>query len=143
MREVAMPNKAKWTVLTYIAAHNNLDQFGKRSLMEILGVGSTADVVQGALYDGKAGPGACGMGSPGGVEWQKQLGRFDSGDPDELISTAKWLFEQYPAERYGLVLWSHGSGWEPSEIEEIAKEVRPGTQADPIESRERSTAPGS
>lgn len=138
-----MPSKAKWTVLTYIAAHNNLDQFGKRSLMEILGVGSTSDVVQGALYDGKVGAGRYVMGDPGAVEWQKQLGRFDSGDPDELVATAKWLFEQYPAERYGLVLWSHGSGWEPSEIEEIAKEARPTAPADRAESRERSGAPGS
>jgi hypothetical protein len=138
-----MRSKAKWTVLTYIAAHNNLDQFGKKSLMEILGVGSTTDLVQGALYDGKVGAGRYVMGDPGGVEWQKQLGRFDSGDPDELIATAKWLFEQYPAERYGLVLWSHGSGWEPSEIEEIAKEAHPAAPADSTESKERSVAPGS
>jgi hypothetical protein len=138
-----MPSKAKWTVLTYIAAHNDLDQFGNRSLMEILDVGSTCDVVQGVLYDGKVGAGRYIMGDPGGVEWQKQLGRFDSGDPDELITTAKWLFEQYPAERYGLVLWSHGSGWEPSEIEEVAKEARPAEAADSVESKERSGAPGS
>lgn len=138
-----MASKAKWTVLTYIAAHNNLEQFGKKSLMEILGVGSTADVVQGALYDGKVGAGRYVMGDPGGVEWQKQLGSFDSGDPDELISTATWLFEKYPAERYALVLWSHGSGWEPSEMEAIAKEARPSASADLAESRERSATPGS
>jgi hypothetical protein len=138
-----MPGKAKWTVLTYIAAHNNLDQFGKKSLIEILGVGSTPNVVQGALYDGKMGAGRYVMGDPGGVEWQKQLGRFDSGDPDELIATANWLFQQYPAERYGLVLWSHGSGWEPAEIEAVSKEARPVAPADVNESKERSSAPGS
>jgi hypothetical protein len=138
-----MPGKAKWTVLTYIAAHNDLDKFGKKSLMEVLEVGSTADVVQGALFDGPAGAGRYVMGDPGLVEHQEQLGHFDSGDPDGLIATAKWLFEQYPAERYGLVLWSHGSGWEPSEIEAVAKEARPGAQPDPAESRERSAAPGS
>lgn len=138
-----MASKAKWTVLTYIAAHNDLDQFGKKSLMELLGVGSTSDVVLGALYDGKSGAGRYVMGDPGAVEWQKQLGSFDSADPDELIATAKWLFEQYPAERYGLVLWSHGSGWEPSEIEEVAKEARPGGQSDAEESKERAIAPGS
>ncbi|MDD5266647.1 MAG: clostripain-related cysteine peptidase [Methylococcales bacterium] len=138
-----MSSKAKWTVLTYIAAHNNLDQFGKKSLMEILGVGSTSDVVQSALYDGKVGAGRYVMGDPGGVEWQQQLGSFDSGDPDELIATAKWLFKQYPAERYGLVLWSHGSGWEPSEIEEVAKEARSAAPANSAESKERSAAPGS
>jgi hypothetical protein len=138
-----MSRKAKWTVLTYIAAHNNLEQFGKKSLMEILHVGSTSDVVHGAFYDGKTGAGRYMMGDPGVVAHQEQLGQVDSGDPDRLIATATWLFEQYPAERYGLVLWSHGSGWEPSEIAAVAKEARPGTPADPTESQERAGAPGS
>ena len=138
-----MTSKARWTVLTYIAAHNNLDKFGKKSLMEILNVGSTPDVVQGALYDGGAGAARYVMGDPGAVERQEQLGHFDSGDPDGLIAAARWLFEQYPAERYGLVLWSHGSGWEPGEIESIAKEVRPDSQVGGAESKERSSAPGS
>lgn len=138
-----MTAKSKWTVLTYIAAHNNLDLLGKKSLQEILGVGSTADVTHGVLYDGKAGAARYVMGKPGLVDRQEQLGQFDSGDPDALTATAKWLFEQCPAERYGLVLWSHGSGWEPDEIEEVAKEARPGSQADPTEAQERSSSPGS
>ncbi|MBX3325702.1 MAG: clostripain-related cysteine peptidase [Nitrospira sp.] len=138
-----MANKAKWTVLTYIAAHNNLNNYGRNSLDELLAVGSTSEVVLGALYDCKVGAARYVMGDPGGVEWQKQEGRFDSGDPDELIDTAKWLFEKYPAERYGLVLWSHGTGWEPSEIEEIAKEARLAASRDAAESRERSSEPGS
>src|SRR6516225_2854331 len=88
-REDAMATKAKWTILTYIAAHNNLDSFGKKSLMDILSVGSTTDVVQGALYDGKQGAGRYVMGDPGGVEWQKQLGPFDAGDRDEVIATVQ------------------------------------------------------
>jgi hypothetical protein len=138
-----MPNKAKWTVLTYIAAHNNLDWLGNKSRQEILEVGSTTDVVHGVLYDGKAGAARCVMGNPGVVDRQDPLGDFDSGDPDGLIATAKWLFEKHPAERYGLVLWSHGTGWEPGEIEEVAKEARPGAQADAVEAHERSSAPGS
>lgn len=138
-----MANRAKWTVLTYIAAHNNLSQLGEKSLRELFAVGSTSDVVLGALYDSKSGAGRYVMGDPGGVEWQKQLGNIDSGDPEEVIATAKWLFEKYPAERYGLVLWSHGSGWEPSEIEEIAREARPAASEDATEAKERSAAPGS
>jgi Clostripain family len=137
-----MTAKTKWTVLTYIAAHNNLDQFGKKSLMEILGVGSTTDVIHGALYDGKTGAGRYVMGDSGSVDSQDQLGSFDSGDPDGLIATAKWLFQKYPAERYGLVLWSHGTGWEPEELEVIANEVRPGAGVGSEELRERASAPG-
>jgi Clostripain family len=141
-----MPQKAKWTVLTYIAAHNNLDVLGKKSLHEILGVGSTDDVMHGVLYDGLAGAGRYVMGEPGFVKdkEQEQLGAsFDSGDPDELIATAKWLFQKYPAERYGLVLWSHGSGWEPNEIETIANEVRPEPKINAAERQERAAAPAS
>ena len=44
--------KAEWTLLTYIAAHNNLDTLGQRSLHQILGVGSTSHVKQAVFYDG-------------------------------------------------------------------------------------------
>jgi hypothetical protein len=138
-----MPAKSRWTILTYIAAHNNLEQLGQKSLREILSVGSRAEVVQGALYDWKKGAARYLMGKPELVDSQQDLGRYDSGDPDELIATAKWLFDQKPAERYGLVLWSHGSGWEPDEIDAVSKEARPGAQADPDESRQRAAAPGS
>jgi hypothetical protein len=139
-----MPKMAKWTILTYIAAHNNLDALGKKSLHEILEVGSTDDVMHGVLYDGHAGAGRYVMGEPGFVKEQEQLGAsFDSGDPDQLISTAKWLFEKYPAQRYGLVLWSHGSGWQPDEIESIANEVRPERTINAAEKQERAAAPAS
>jgi len=138
-----MPNKAKWTVLTYIAAHNNLEAFGKKSLTEILNIGSTAEVIHGALFDGPSGAARYVMGEPGYVALQEQLGSFDSGDPDGLIATANWLFKKHPAEHYGLILWSHGSGWEPSEIETVAGEARPGDQTDIAETRERSAMPGS
>ena len=137
-----MAGKAKWTLLTYIAAHNNLARFGKRSLLEILQVGSNADVVHGALFDEPGGAGRYLMGSPGKVVEQTQFKRFDSGDPEGLIATAKWLFAQRPAERYGLVLWSHGTGWEPSEIESVACEARPGHGLAANESNERAAAPG-
>ena len=135
--------KAKWTVLTYIAAHNNLDALGQRSLREILSVGSTPEVIYGALYDGAKGAGRYVMGDPNFVAQQAPLGQLDSGDPDQLIATAKWLFEAYPADRYGLVLWSHGTGWVPSEVATIAREARPAVATNADELRERSAAPGS
>jgi hypothetical protein len=138
-----MATNAKWTVLTYIAAHNNLDLFGKRSRQEILGVGSSSDVVHGILYDSPVGAARYVIGEPGLVEHQEQLGSFDSGDPDQLIATAQWLFQEHPAERYGLVLWSHGSGWQPGEIEAISNEVRPEPQINAAEKHERASAPAS
>jgi hypothetical protein len=137
-----MSERTKWTVLTYIAAHNNLAYFGKQSLFEILGVGSDAGVTHGVLYDYPGGAARYIMGSPGKVQFQEQLGSFDSGDPDVLIETAKWLFARRPAQRYGLVLWSHGTAWEPSEIENVTREARPEARSDGREAAERALAPG-
>lgn len=142
----------KWTVLTYIAAHNNLSEWGKKSLVEIRSVGSTSDVLHGVFYDGAlkghdfhAGVAArYVMGDPGKVLKQERLsGQFDCGDPKQLIAAAEWLYKQFPAERYGVVLWSHGSGWAPAEIEKIAKEARPSGKHTTKEFVERSEQPGS
>jgi hypothetical protein len=138
-----MPNKAKWTVLTYIAAHNNLDSFGRKSFNEIASVGSNPEVVLTALFDGAVGGSRYVIGEPGKASWSEPLGSFDSGDPDELIATAKLLFDSNPADHYGLILWSHGTGWLPDELEEVAEEARPGSQTNAAESRERAGTPGS
>jgi hypothetical protein len=138
-----MPQKGKWTILTYIAAHNNLDLLGQHSRNEILKVGSTPEVTHGVLYDGHVGAARYVMGEPGTVSSQEPLQSFDSGDPDALIDVAKWLFAKYPAERYGVVLWSHGTGWEPSEIQAVGAEARPGAATAPTEARERSVSSGS
>jgi hypothetical protein len=135
--------KARWTILTYIAAHNNLAMLGQLSLNQILQVGSTADVVHGMLYDGPGGGGRYIVGNPGVVSEQDPFEEFDGGDPDGLITTARWLFEKCPAERYGVVLWSHGTGWTPAEITKVASEARPDAAGKDDESRERAGSPGS
>jgi Clostripain family len=134
--------KSRWTILTYIAAHNNLAMLGKVSLNQILGVGSTQDVVHGMLYDGPGEGGRFIVGNPGTVSEQDGFDEFDGGDPDQLIATARWLFEKYPADRYGLVLWSHGTGWRPEEIAQVAAEARPEAAAK-AESHDRAGTPGS
>lgn len=138
-----MVAKAEWTILTYIAAHNNLLFMGERSYDQIIAVGSTPEVRHGILFDWADGAARYIAGGPGLVQQEEQLGNYDSGDPNRLIETAQWVFTQYPAERYGLVLWSHGSGWQPSEIEAVARQTRGDDQVDQKESAKRSAAPGS
>lgn len=138
-----MPEKQRWTILTYIAAHNNLQSMGDRTLDQIVGVGSSKEVAQAVLFDGANGAVRCIVGSPGKVRTQEQLADFDSGDPRRLIETAQWAFSQCPAENYALVLWSHGSGWMPHEIETVSQEVHGASPAAARESIERSGMPGS
>jgi len=47
------------------------------------------------------------------------LGEIDSSDPSSLSDFAIWTMESFPADRYALILWNHGSGvdgvlWEQS-----------------------------
>lgn len=118
-----MSDKSKWTILTYIAAHNNLDDFGTRSANQILGVGSDKHVSHGVLLDLEGGATRFIAGASGDKVCEERLANYDSGDPGRLIETAKWVFEKRPAEHYGLILWSHGTGWQPHEIRSVAEKV--------------------
>jgi hypothetical protein len=39
------------------------------------------------------------------------LGTLNTGDPQTLADFAVWGVRQYPARRYALVIWDHGSAW--------------------------------
>jgi hypothetical protein len=53
----------------------------------------------------------------------ESLGETDSGDPKVLLEFLKWTADNFPADRYGLVLWNHGSGWAPEEMDKVARSV--------------------
>lgn len=131
--------KADWTILVYIAAHNNLDECGTRSLEQILRAGSSARVNVAVLYDSWQGGAHYIASRPTRPEEKEPHTRLDSGDPNQLLATARWVFERCPAQRYGLVLWSHGSGyWDHAELKRIAQQAR-GKMAN-IEEPERHVA---
>lgn len=43
----------------------------------------------------------------------EEMGNVNTGDPDTLINFVNWGMEAYPANKYAVVLWNHGSGWKP------------------------------
>ncbi len=120
-----MNNKAKWTFMVYLAGDNNLSTAGEKDLGEMSTTGSTADVNIVAEFD------RIGNGhrtkryhvQQGDINEVDDLGETDSGDPQVLLDFIQWTAENYPAERYALVLWNHGGGWEPSEMDRIARSV--------------------
>jgi hypothetical protein len=138
-----MANRAKWTILTYIAAHNDLHTFGNRSLDQIIGVGSTRDVMHAVLFDGVFGAARYIVGDPGRVLCQEDLADFDAGDPERLVETAHWVFSRYPAEHYGVILWSHGTGWATLEIQRALRQVHHDTDETTGEATERAAMTGS
>ena len=116
-----------WTILIYIAAHNNLDHHASNSLNQILAAGSSERVKVAVLFDSWLGATRYIAGGPGTPAVEEKLGSFDSGRPDELFATAQWVYEKHPAKQYGLVLWSHGDGyWDQKELVKIAKKAQTG-----------------
>ena len=41
----------------------------------------------------------------------KYLGNIDSGDYMNLADFVNWSINKYPADKYALFIWSHGTGW--------------------------------
>lgn len=56
----------------------------------------------------------------------EDLGEVSMADPQELVNFATWAIENYPADKYALILSDHGMGW-------------PGGMTDPRPSTRRST----
>jgi hypothetical protein len=110
---------AAWTWMIYLATHNNAAEVGQESVARIRSVAPSKDVrvlVQQSTLERTtrhiigANP-----------EVAADLGKVDSGAPETLLDFIRWAAKSAPAQRYALVLWSHGSGWAPSEMERIAQ----------------------
>jgi hypothetical protein len=107
--------KAKWTVMVYMAGDNNLDGTALRDIEEMAQVGSTKDVnvlVQlDRLEDKKTRRFRITKGGGYDRDCVETFGETNTGDPKILEDFLAWSVERYPAERYFLILWNHGSGW--------------------------------
>ncbi len=105
-----------WTFMVYLAADNNLINFGIDSLRQMKAVaGSSINVVaefdtgplrptKRYLFDG---------GTRFGSLEQNLISEFgpvSSADPDNLTEFITWTAKHYPAEHYFLVIWGHGAG---------------------------------
>lgn len=110
--------KAKWTYLVYVAADNTLSDMADFNLNQMKAANHSADVnvvVQlerstqystGAdtnTYRGKVTKGAANLVSVGG--------NLAMANRQTLSDFIKWGKQTYPADRYAVVLWSHGGGW--------------------------------
>lgn len=119
-----MGQNAKWTFMVYMAGENSLSDAGDEDLADMRKVGSTSDVNIVAEFDNEGDRGTSRyFVKRNSNDIVEDLGETDSGDPQVLRDFIDWSIDNYPAERYALVLWSHGTGWEPKEIDRIAKEV--------------------
>lgn len=111
--------------MVYLAGDNNLSEAGETDLGEMKDVGSTSEVNIVAEFD-RIGDDAHSKRyyvQKDNLQEVADLGETDTGDPNVLKGFIDWAADNYPAERYALILWNHGGGWEPSSIDTIAQEV--------------------
>lgn len=119
--------KLDWTFLVYISADNSLEQQDEDYLdvKEMERVGST-DRVNVVIQWDKGGKGQY-------VDWSGcrrykvlkdsegqeaivstllvDMGDVNMGIPETLENFIVWGIQNYPADRYAVILWNHGSGW--------------------------------
>lgn len=123
--------KARWTVMIYMNADNNLDSFALLDFEEMAKVRYNSGVNVVVQLDRLGGKNT-------DTDWGETrrfvmrrgirpirshaLPGFDEesnmGDPATLASFVSWAKENFPAERYMLVVWSHGDGWRRPEFKD-------------------------
>ncbi len=123
-------NKAaakEWTIMVFLNSKNNLERYGLLDLNEMEKVGSS-DKVNIVVEMGRINGYATNDG-----DWKTtrrflvqkdndfskvtspvlaDLGKTDMGDYKSLIAFVKWAKATYPAKKYALIVWNHGSGWD-------------------------------
>jgi hypothetical protein len=117
-REASGPRK--WTVLVWIAGDNDLEEFGRSDLREMKSVGSTTDVNVVAQFDSMSDRRTrryyLRRGTSLSADEVADLGPTNTGDPAVATAFFKWGAGAYPAERYLVVLWNHGSGIDETDV---------------------------
>lgn len=125
-KSLAAPAQKSWTYMVYLDADNNLESAGMKDFNEMESVGSTSDVnivVQMdriPSYDDTNGDwtGTRRYYVTKDSDLQivhstliQDLGEVNMGASAALSSFVEWAISDYPAARYALVLWDHGSGY--------------------------------
>jgi len=107
---------ADWTFMIYLDADNNLEPYGITNLEWLEGVGSKSGEVNFVvLMDTLTGPAdllyvenpkSVSIGSEYG--FPKEVNMADPAVLEEFVVNA---INDYPADKYALILWDHGGGW--------------------------------
>lgn len=121
----AMPaSKAKWTVMLYMNGDNDLNRFALADFEEMskvrydprVNVVAQLDRIGGEDTDSDWGETRRFLMRQGLTPTRSNsLPGFNEesnmGDPATLAAFVTWARANFPAERYALVIWSHGDGW--------------------------------
>ncbi|MFA6003007.1 MAG: clostripain-related cysteine peptidase [Elusimicrobiota bacterium] len=128
----------EWTVMVYVNAKNNLEQFGLADVNEMEEVGSTdkvkivVELGRIAGYDGTDGNWVGQRryvirkdNNPKKISSLplEKIPKADMGDWRHLVDFVKWAKATAPAKHYVLVVWNHGSGWSKMSADKLPNDA--------------------
>ncbi|HPO95215.1 MAG TPA: clostripain-related cysteine peptidase [Elusimicrobiales bacterium] len=128
----------EWTIMVFLNAKNDLERFGISDMNEMETVGSNDNlniVVQMGRIKGYDSSNGDWTGvrryyvtkdtdrSIINSQLIENMGEVDMGSYKTLIDFAKWAKKNYPAKKYALVIWNHGSGWEKGFKSSVTKGI--------------------
>ena len=127
--KVAVKEKPKWTILVFINGDGiDVEQYAFEAVDSMETIGSTDDVNIVVQID------RIGGGYITDPDWSETRRYYitqdntlntinsvrlpipepqerDMGDYHELVDFVTWGIDEYPADHYALIIWSHGDGW--------------------------------
>ena len=112
--------------MTYLAGDNSLDSAGVTDLGEMKKVGSNNNLNLVAQFDRRAAGRQTRRyflkkGTSLEDDAVQNLGETNTGDPKVLTDFVQWSVKNYPADRYMLVVWNHGNGWDDEDVYRLAR----------------------
>jgi hypothetical protein len=112
--EVELPAPVSFTTLVYMAADNDMDSQADYTLNQLkAGARRSAGTVAVYLDRKDAAPRLFSISPTGEERLLKTYEEVDSADPYHLAAVVSDVQTLVPADRFGLVVWSHGMGWLP------------------------------
>jgi hypothetical protein len=131
-------SQKEWTVMVFLNSKNNLEKYGLLDVNEMEKIGSS-DKVNIVVEMGRINGYATNDG-----DWKTtrrfliqkdndfskvtspvlaDLGKTDMGDYKSLANFVKWAKTAYPAKKYALIVWNHGSGWDKARALDVTKGI--------------------
>lgn len=119
-------SKAKWVIMIYMCADNNLEYASIFNMNQLERVGSNQNIKILVQWDRTPGYDSSNgnwtstkrflvskddSNSIIASEEIEDLGEVNMGNTTSLVEFINWTYQKYPSERYALSLWNHGGGW--------------------------------
>lgn len=108
----------EWTFLLFLNGKNNLDAFGDMNLNQMEQIGSSDQVSLVVQWGSLRSKSVKRLYIEKDSDVKKvsspvvaDLGPTDMGDYSQLVDFIKWGHDNYPAKKYFVAVWNHGSGW--------------------------------